>query len=79
MQSETPIIIYSKNLNDLIISLRIITEWLLLLRQATEQMSATKSATKQVTLLAVHAVFHSLQDHLKASLRKLPNNAPTQR
>ena len=55
-------------------ALRIITEWLLLFWQATEHMSATK----QVTLLAVHAVFHTLQDHLKASLRKFPDNAPAQ-
>ena len=36
------------------------------------------STTKQVTLSAVHAVFHSLQDHLKASPRKLPDNAAAQ-
>jgi hypothetical protein len=36
------------------------------------------STTKQVTLSAVHAVFHSLRDHLKASPRKLPDSAPAQ-
>lgn len=55
-------------------AIKIITDWLLLFRQATEHMSSTK----QVTLSAVHAVFHSLQDHLKASIRKLPDDAPAQ-
>jgi hypothetical protein len=55
-------------------AIKIISDWLWLFRQATEMMSSTK----QVTLSAVHTVFHGLQDHLKSSLRKLPPSAPTQ-
>lgn len=55
-------------------SIQIISQWLKLFRDATEQMSATK----HVTLSATHAIFHSLQDHLRRALSQLPSTVPTQ-
>jgi hypothetical protein len=53
-------------------AIKIISDWLGAYRQATDLMSATK----QVTLSAVHCVFHGFQEHLKKSLCKLPQSAP---
>lgn len=53
-------------------AIKTITDWLGAYRRATEHMSQTK----QVTLSAVHAIFHGLQEHLKKCLRNLPASAP---
>jgi hypothetical protein len=55
-------------------SIEIITQWLWLFRQATEQMSATK----HVTLSMTHSIFHSLQDHLRRAISNLPADVPFQ-
>ncbi|SRR6266702_913349 len=55
-------------------SIEIITQWLWLFRQATEQMSATK----HVTLSMTHSIFHSLQDHLCQAISQLPADVPFQ-
>jgi hypothetical protein len=52
-------------------AIKIISKRLGAYHQAMELMSATK----QVTLSAVHCVFHGLQGHLKKSLCKLPQSA----
>ncbi|OBZ65066.1 putative AC transposase [Grifola frondosa] len=49
-------------------TIKLVTDWLYLFRSATETMSASK----ETTLSLVHTVFHSLQDHLKKELSKLP-------
>ncbi|KAI0257243.1 hypothetical protein BJV78DRAFT_21441 [Lactifluus subvellereus] len=56
------------------ISIEIITQWLWLCHQATEQTSATK----QVTLSMTHGIFHSLQDHLRRAVANLPVGVPFQ-
>jgi hypothetical protein len=48
------------------------TEWLMVYRSATTQMSATK----QPMLSSTHAIFLGLQRHLKKVLADLPESAP---
>jgi hypothetical protein len=55
-------------------SVEIITQWLWMFREATEQMSATK----HVTLSMTHSIFHSLQDHLRRALIDMPVEVPFQ-
>jgi len=55
-------------------AIEIVTKWLCLFREATEQMSATK----HVTLSATHSIFHALQDHLRVSIKALPHHIPIQ-
>jgi hypothetical protein len=55
-------------------SIEIITQWLWLFHQATEQMSATK----HITLSMTHSIFLSLQDHLCLAISNLPADVPLQ-
>ncbi|KAL6303461.1 hypothetical protein BKA93DRAFT_696523, partial [Sparassis latifolia] len=55
-------------------AIKLVCQWLLMFRQATEQMSSSK----EVTLSSVHTIFHGLQEHLKNALRKLPPDSPPQ-
>ncbi|KZV78299.1 hypothetical protein EXIGLDRAFT_691657 [Exidia glandulosa HHB12029] len=51
-------------------ALKIIEDWLFAFRVATAQMSTTK----RPMLSSVHAVFRGLQNSLRSSLAKLPND-----
>lgn len=55
-------------------AIEIVTKWLCLFQEVTEQMSATK----HVTLSAMHSIFHVLQDHLQVSIKALPHHIPIQ-
>ncbi|KAJ7765577.1 hypothetical protein B0H16DRAFT_1309980, partial [Mycena metata] len=52
-------------------ALKLVTDWLMVYRDATTQMSTTK----QPMLSSTHAIFLGLQSHLKAALAKLPATA----
>ncbi|KAJ6546761.1 hypothetical protein DFH09DRAFT_926901, partial [Mycena vulgaris] len=52
-------------------ALEMVTGWLKAFRSATTQMSATK----QPMLSTTHAIFRGLQQHLKAVIKELPDNA----
>ena len=56
------------------VSIEIVTQWLWLFHQTTEQMSATK----HVMLSMTHSIFHSLQDHLCQAIANLPVDVPFQ-
>ncbi|KAJ7157771.1 hypothetical protein C8R46DRAFT_818929, partial [Mycena filopes] len=52
-------------------ALKLVTDWLMVYRDATTQMSATK----QPMLSSTHAIFLGLQGHLKTALANLPDDA----
>lgn len=53
-------------------AIEMVTEWLLIFREATLQMSTTKHCT----LSHVHAIFKGLQKSICQSIKELPNSAP---
>ncbi|KAF9031051.1 hypothetical protein BJ165DRAFT_1358464, partial [Panaeolus papilionaceus] len=54
-------------------SVKNVTDWLFLFRDATRQMSTTKKPMLSTTL----AIFRGLQDHIKSIYAELPITAPS--
>ncbi|KAJ6526107.1 hypothetical protein B0H19DRAFT_858704, partial [Mycena capillaripes] len=52
-------------------ALKLVTDWLMVFRAATTQMSATK----QPMLSSTHAIFLGLQKELKRAIAALPSTA----